>query len=110
MTVALDPTARVFPAARYRDVVEDRDFPTVREYRARTGRGAVACYPVYAPVELGRAAGMLPVGLFGGGNRIEIAHADSRFQSFICSVVKSTMELGFQIGRASCRERVYSSV
>lgn len=96
MTVALDPTTRVFPAARYRDVVEDRDFPTVREYRARTGRGAVACYPVYAPVELGHAAGMLPVGLFGGGNRIEIAHADSRFQSFICSVVKSTMELGFQ--------------
>ena len=93
MTLTLET---VFPAARYRDVVEDRDYPTVREHRARTGRGAIGCYPVYAPFELAHAAGMLPVGLFGGGNRIEIAHADSRFQSFICSVVKSTMELGFQ--------------
>lgn len=93
MTVTLETA---FPAAHYREVVEDRDYPTVREHRARTGRSAIGCYPVYAPFELAHAAGMLPVGLFGGGNRIEIAHADSRFQSFICSVVKSTMELGFQ--------------
>jgi benzoyl-CoA reductase subunit C len=37
---------------------------------------------------------MLPVGVIGGGNQIEIAHADSRFQSFVCSIVKSTLELG----------------
>jgi benzoyl-CoA reductase subunit C len=79
----------------YRDVVEDRAFPTVREWRARTGRKVTGCFPVYAPVELAYAAGMLPVGLFGGGNQIEMAHADSRFQSFICSVVKSTLELAF---------------
>ena len=91
MTLTLD-----FPSVRYRDVVEDRDYPTVKEHRARTGRGAVGCYPVYGPVELAHAAGLLPVGVFGGGNRIEIANADSRFQSFICSIVKSTMELGFQ--------------
>ncbi len=34
------------------------------------------------------------MGIVGGGNRLEIAHADSRFQSFICSIVKSTLELG----------------
>ena len=83
------------PAERYRDLVEDRAFPTVREWRERTGRKAIGCFPVYAPVELPYALGMLPVGLFGGGNRVEIAHADSRFQSFICSIVKSTLELGF---------------
>jgi len=83
------------PVEVYRDVVEDRAYPTVREWRDRTGRGAVGCFPVYAPVELAHAAGMLPVGLFGGGNRVDIAHADSRFQSFICSIVKSTLELGF---------------
>ena len=93
MTTTLETT---FPAARYRDVIEDRDFPTVRDYARRTGRAAAGCYPVYGPVELVRAAGLLPVGLFGGGNRVEITHADSRFQSFICSIVKSTMELGFQ--------------
>ncbi|HET8567378.1 MAG TPA: 2-hydroxyacyl-CoA dehydratase [Candidatus Limnocylindria bacterium] len=80
---------------RFRDVIEDRSFPTVRAWRERTGRKAVGCFPVYAPVEVAYAAGMLPVGVFGGGNRVEIANADSRFQSFICSIVKSTLELGF---------------
>ena len=79
----------------YREAVEDRTFPTVREWRSRTGGKVTGCFPVYAPVELAYAAGMLPVGLFGGGNQIEMAHADSRFQSFICSVVKSTLELAF---------------
>lgn len=79
----------------YKDVVEDRELPTVREWRRRTGRKVAGSFPVYSPVELAHAAGMLPVGLFGGGNQIEIAHADSRFQSFICSIVKSTLELGF---------------
>jgi benzoyl-CoA reductase subunit C len=54
----------------------------------------IGCYPVYTPVELIHAAGMLPVGVIGAGNRLEIAHADSRFQSFVCSIVKSTLELG----------------
>ncbi len=79
----------------YKDVVEDRQFPTVREWRRRTGRKVAGSFPVYSPVELAHACRMLPVGLFGGGNQIEIAHADSRFQSFICSIVKSTLELGF---------------
>lgn len=79
----------------YRDVIEDREFPTVREWRERTGGKVVGCFPVYAPVEVPYALGMLPIGLFGGGNRVEIANADSRFQSFICSIVKSTMELAF---------------
>ncbi|HEX9437226.1 MAG TPA: 2-hydroxyacyl-CoA dehydratase [Candidatus Limnocylindria bacterium] len=81
--------------ATYRDVIEDREFPTVREWRERTGGKVIGCFPVYAPVEVPYALGMLPIGLFGGGNRIEIANADSRFQSFICSIVKSTLELAF---------------
>jgi benzoyl-CoA reductase subunit C len=79
----------------YRDVIEDRDFPTVRQWRERTGGKVIGCFPVYAPVEVPYALGMLPIGLFGGGNRVEIANADSRFQSFICSIVKSTLELAF---------------
>ena len=62
--------------------------------RADPTTGVVGCFPVYTPVELVHASGAHPVGLIGGGNKIEIAHADSRFQSFICSIVKSTMELG----------------
>ena len=58
------------------------------------GAKVVGVYPIYSPVELIHAAGALPVGVIGGGNKIEIAHADSRFQSFVCSIVKSTLELG----------------
>jgi benzoyl-CoA reductase subunit C len=56
----------------------------------------VACFPVWAPAELIHAAGMLPLGLFGGGTSVELTHADSRFQSFVCSIAKSSLELGFQ--------------
>jgi benzoyl-CoA reductase subunit C len=79
----------------YRYMIEDREFPSVRAWRdAHSGSKVVGCFPVYTPLELIHACGMLPVGIIGGGNQIEIAHADARFQSFICSVIKSTLELG----------------
>jgi benzoyl-CoA reductase subunit C len=56
----------------------------------------VASYPVWAPVELIHAAGMLPLALLGGGTSVELTHADARFQSFVCSIAKSSLELGFQ--------------
>ena len=78
-----------------RDVAQNLEFPEVQHWLAeRPGRKAIGCFPIYSPVELIHAAGMLPVGILGGGNQIEIAHADSRFQSFVCSIVKSTLELG----------------
>ena len=80
---------------RYRELIEDPTFSRIVEWKANhPGSKVIGCYPVYTPVELIHAAGMLPVGILGGGNRLEIAHADSRFQSFICSIVKSTLELG----------------
>ena len=57
---------------------------------------AVAVYPVWAPAELIHAAGMLPLALLGGGGSVELTHADARFQSFVCSIAKSSLELGFQ--------------
>jgi benzoyl-CoA reductase subunit C len=63
---------------------------------AHPGGRVVALYPVWAPAEVVHAAGMLPVGLLGGGTSVELSHADARFQSFVCSIAKSTLELGFQ--------------
>jgi benzoyl-CoA reductase subunit C len=60
------------------------------------GGRAVAVYPVWAPAEVIHAAGMLPLALLGGGTSVELTHADARFQSFVCSIAKSTLELGFQ--------------
>jgi benzoyl-CoA reductase subunit C len=76
-------------------LLEDLNFTAVREWKqAHPGRKAVAYFPVYAPTELIHAAGMLPVGLSGAGDRLDIQHADARFGSFICSIVKTTMEMG----------------
>ena len=80
---------------RYREILEQSPLEQAAEWKARhPGSKVIGCYPVYTPVEIIHAAGMLPVGIIGGGNRLEIAHADSRFQSFVCSIVKSTLELG----------------
>jgi benzoyl-CoA reductase subunit C len=70
-------------------------FPSVQEWKeGHPGGKAIAYFPVYTPVELIHAAGMLPVGLSGAGDRLDIQHADARFGSFICSIVKTTLEMG----------------
>ncbi len=75
--------------------LEDLHFSSVRQWKqAHPGGKAVAYFPVYAPAELIHAAGMLPVGLSGAGDRLDIQHADARFGSFICSIVKTTLEMG----------------
>jgi len=95
---------------RCRARLEDVQFGSVREWKARhPGGKAVGCFPVYTPVEIIHATGMLPVGLFGGGNTIELANADARFQSFVCSIAKSTLEMGFQ-NRLKLHGVVFSSI
>ncbi len=74
------------------------------------GGRAVAAYPVWAPAELIHAAGMLPLSLFGGGTTVELTHADARFQSFVCSIAKSSLELGFQGRTAGVDGFVFSNI
>ncbi len=79
---------------RCAEAIESLEFPEASAWKRKaTGRAIVGCFPVYTPLEIFHAAGALPIGLVGGGNRLEISHADSRFQSFVCSIVKSTLEL-----------------
>lgn len=90
MGVAMERTFDKFEA-----LLQDLTFPSVRQWKqARPGRKAVAYFPVYVPAELIHAAGMLPVCLSGAGDRLDIQHADARFGSFICSIVKTTLEMG----------------
>ncbi|HEU4343875.1 MAG TPA: 2-hydroxyacyl-CoA dehydratase [Candidatus Binatia bacterium] len=81
--------------SRHQEILENSPLDLASNWkREHPATKLIGCYPVYSPVELIHAAGMLPVGVIGAGNRLEIAHADSRFQSFVCSIVKSTLELG----------------
>ena len=80
--------------AECREWFFDADFSRVRRHLAETGARAVGLFPVYTPEEIVLAAGFLPVHTHGGGNLVEIDHADSRIQSFVCSICRSTLELG----------------
>ena len=56
--------------------------------------GTLGHFPVYFPEEIAHAAGLLPLSVLGGGNRLELKHADARMGSFVCSICRSTAELG----------------
>jgi benzoyl-CoA reductase subunit C len=74
---------------------EDLTFAAVQEWKAREpGRKAIGYMPIYVPREIIHAAGMLPVGIFGGGDRIEVIQGDAYYQSYICRIPRSTVELG----------------
>ncbi|RMH45086.1 MAG: benzoyl-CoA reductase subunit C [Deltaproteobacteria bacterium] len=79
--------------ARAEELYHDIDLDEVRRWRERTGGRAVGYMPIYVPRELIDAAGMLPVGLMGGGDQIEIIRGDAYFQSYICAIPRSTIEL-----------------
>ena len=72
---------------------DDIDLTAVRDWKARTGGKAIGHMPIYVPRELIHAAGMLPVGVVGGGDRLEIIRGDAYFQSYICRIPRSTIEL-----------------
>lgn len=77
-------------------MIENPARPEILSWKEKTRGKAVGYFPVYTPLELIYGNGMLPVGIMGGGNRLEIEHADSYFGSFVCSIVKSTTELALR--------------
>jgi len=64
----------------------------VKEFKERTGRKAIGCFPEYVPAELVYAAGMFPVGLWGG--QVEISRAKEFVPAFCCSVLMTNLEFG----------------
>lgn len=73
-----------------RETLEDPDFPTVRRWRESGGK-VLGHFQVYFPEELAHAAGMLPVKVYGAA--VEGRQAEARFGSYLCSIVKSSLEL-----------------
>ncbi len=73
---------------------DDFELTAVRAWKeAEPGRKAIGHMPIYVPRELIHAAGMLPVGIVGAGERLEIIRGDAFFQSYICHIPRSTIEL-----------------
>jgi benzoyl-CoA reductase subunit C len=87
---------------RCQALFEDLHFSAVRQWKAAApGRKAIGYMPIYVPREIVHAAGMLPVGIFGGGDQLEVIQGDAYYQSYICRIPRSTIELGLT-GRLDC--------
>jgi len=81
--------------ARCEEIYEDLNFTAAREWKeAEPGRKVIGYMPIYVPRELIHAAGMLPLGIMGGGDNLEVIHGDAYYQSYICRIPRSTIELG----------------
>lgn len=72
------------------ELLEDDEFPTVNRWKDAGGK-ILGHFQVYFPEELAHAAGMLPVKVRGA--QIEARNATSHFGSYLCSIVKTSLEL-----------------
>lgn len=87
----IDPATSVIDRAHA--LVEDRSLRSVAAWKeAHPGGLAIGHMPIYAPRPLLEAIHCLPVAIFGGGE-IDIIRGDSYFQSYICHIPRSTVEL-----------------
>ena len=78
---------------RCQQLYDDVNLQAVRAWKEQhPGCKAIGYMPIYVPREVIHAAGMLPVGLMGSD--IEIIRGDAYYQSYICHIPRSTIELG----------------
>ena len=80
---------------RCEDLFTDLNFEAARAWKAaKPGRKVIGFMPYYVPREIIHAAGALPLGILGGGDQLEVIHGDAYYQSYICRIPRSTIELG----------------
>ncbi len=90
------------------ELCEDFTYPGVRRWQeSHPGGHVIGHFQVYFPEEIVHAAGMLPVKVMGAGGQIEARQADSHIGSFICSICRSSLELGLS-GRLGMLSAFYT--
>jgi benzoyl-CoA reductase subunit C len=95
MDASLKKSATAEIVARANALFEDLSFAAAREWKAaKPGRKVIGYMPIYVPREIIHAADMLPLGILGGGDQLEVIHGDAYYQSYICRIPRSTVELG----------------
>ncbi len=86
---------------RAESLFRDLEFGTVHRWKEETGGLAIGYMPIWIPTELFHSQGVLPVGILGGGDELEIIRGDAFYQSYICHIPRSTIELGLN-GSLDC--------
>jgi benzoyl-CoA reductase/2-hydroxyglutaryl-CoA dehydratase subunit BcrC/BadD/HgdB len=72
------------------ETIAENPGASVLKAMKQTGKKAVGCFPIYAPEEIVYAAGMLPVGMWGGHATGNLAN--KYLQGFCCSIMKANTE------------------
>ena len=63
---------------RCQTLYEDLDFTAARDWKAAAdGRKVVGFMPIYVPREIIHAADILPLGILGGGDQLEVIQGDA---------------------------------
>lgn len=79
---------------RAKGLFNDLSFTYVRQWKGQDpSRRVIGFLPIYIPREIVHAHGMLPVGLFGAGDRIPVVKGDAYFQSYICHLPRTVIEM-----------------
>jgi benzoyl-CoA reductase subunit C len=79
---------------RCRTLAEDHEYPAVRRWlEANPGGKVLGHFQVYFPEEIAHAAGMFPLKILGAGSAVQIRRADARIAAFVCSIIRSSLEL-----------------
>lgn len=73
-----------------RELVDEHDYAPAGRWRDAGGK-VVGHFQVYFPEEIVHAAGALPLKVRGGS--IEPTRSDSHFGSYLCSILKTSLEL-----------------
>lgn len=90
-----------------REMAEDASLSPARRWKeAGIERKVLGHFQVYFPEEIAHAAGVLPIKLVGAGSATESRSADSRLASFVCAILRSTLELGLS-GTADFVDAMY---
>ncbi|NQV38073.1 MAG: 2-hydroxyacyl-CoA dehydratase [Candidatus Marinimicrobia bacterium] len=77
-----------------RTLFEDISFSYASNWKKQNStRHIIGFLPIYIPREIIHSANMLPVGIFGAGDRIPVVHGDAYFQSYICHLPRTVIEL-----------------
>lgn len=95
--------------AKYDEIIESLSAviknpkKVVQDYKEKTGKGAIGCFPVYTPEPLVHAAGYLPVGVWASHQESELVK--QYFPAFACPIMASNLELGLR-GKFDCLSAV----
>lgn len=89
----------------------DLNFSRAKAWKEeKEGRVLVGYMPIYFPREIIHAAGGMPVGIFGGGDEKQIIKGDAYYQSYICHIPRSIIEIALDKHLAHIDGFVFPSI